>query len=360
MLYRSGSKQGDFFDAFSLTSGSRRRPEGRTHEENEMLDCLGASRIEDLEGEKDLRLAGRALKLLPDSIGFLQSVLTLEVYDNQLEELPDSLCSLWQLKKAYFNNNRLLKLPDGFGKLQFLTHLRLDGNKLSVLPACIGDLSSLKWLEVQDNCLEALPDSFGNLVSLETLRAKNNRLTVLPSNFALLSSLQALVMSQNMLRELPENFGMLKSIEHIDLQCNKLKTLPESFGQLDKLRSLKLNNNPLASLPASVHSLGIKDFQVGIMKSLRLGLFRSSKNHGDAAHMGKAGEGTSELSPSISETSTCSGQSVHSGYENFTKGIMSRSGSRLSSGTCNSSVSKKQVRLADVAEEQHVPKIDFI
>ena len=54
---------------------------------------------------------------LPDSIGKLQNLIDLEVYNNQLKSLPSSVGNLQNLIRLLAFNNQLTSLPDSVGNL---------------------------------------------------------------------------------------------------------------------------------------------------------------------------------------------------------------------------------------------------
>jgi len=84
-----------------------------------------------------LNLGGNQLTTLPDSIGNLTNLNTLNLGGNkylggnQLTTLPKSIGNLNNLNELYLENNQLTTLPDSIENLTNLTHLYLNDNPIS-------------------------------------------------------------------------------------------------------------------------------------------------------------------------------------------------------------------------------------
>lgn len=129
--------------------------------------------------ELDLR-GGRArpssrLTELPDSLGQLTQLQSLDLSDNYLTVLPDLLSPLTQLQSLNLSNNELTVLPDLLGQLTQLQSLNLSLNKLIQLPTWIGELTQLRSLDLSYNNLVDLPESIGQLPRLSELQLTGNR-----------------------------------------------------------------------------------------------------------------------------------------------------------------------------------------
>ena len=86
----------------------------------------------------------------------------------------------------------LSALPDTVGKLTALQTLDLSGNQLSALPDAVGKLTALQILDLNDNQLSALPDAVGRLTALQFLHLNSNQLSALPDAVGRLTALQTL------------------------------------------------------------------------------------------------------------------------------------------------------------------------
>lgn len=107
-------------------------------------------------GEKgySLFLANKNLSLIPESIGELKNLQTLNLGHNPsldwdatfklLQKLPN-------LQTLYLGVNQLTSLPESISKLKNLQTLGLRNNELTFLPASIDELKKLQWLDLEDN-----------------------------------------------------------------------------------------------------------------------------------------------------------------------------------------------------------------
>ena len=77
---------------------------------------------------------------LPDSLGQLTQLQTLDLSRNQLTALPDSLGQLTQLQSLNLHNNPLTALPESLGNLSQLRDLFFPLPNSKSLPGCIREL----------------------------------------------------------------------------------------------------------------------------------------------------------------------------------------------------------------------------
>jgi len=152
-------------------------------------------------------------------------------------------------------NLRLTSLPEQIGNLTNLVSLNLGSNNLASLPEQIGNLTNLKWLYLRSNNLASLPEQIGNLTNLELLYLESNKLASLPEQIGNLTNLELLYLGSNKLASLPEQIGNLTNLVSLNLRSNNLASLPEQIGSLTNLVSLNLDRNNLASLPEQIGNL---------------------------------------------------------------------------------------------------------
>ncbi|MEO0648281.1 MAG: COR domain-containing protein, partial [Cyanobacteria bacterium J06650_10] len=113
------------------------------------------------------------------------------------------------LGNSYFskNKNQIEELPDTIGNLTSLQSLDLIGNQLSSLPEVIGNLTSLQSLDLSSNQLSSLPEAVGNLTSLQSLDLSSNQLSSLPKWIQSLNQIETLDLRGNPLPIPPEVLG---------------------------------------------------------------------------------------------------------------------------------------------------------
>ncbi|KAG5564671.1 hypothetical protein RHGRI_000752 [Rhododendron griersonianum] len=191
------------------------------------------------------------LSYLPEEIGNLISLQTLDLAKNNLSILPDGICNLTCLKSLRLTENNVSNLPSGIGRLASLEILNLGRNSLCILPDTIGKLSCLKDLFVGNNKLSHLPSEIGDLDSLETLVLEgNNGFHALPESICKLVRLRHLNLTDCNLSHLPSEIDRLISLVYLYLGHNTSLTIPDSIGHLPCLDDIWLNNcAKLRSLP---------------------------------------------------------------------------------------------------------------
>ncbi|MBQ9260186.1 MAG: WG repeat-containing protein [Neisseriaceae bacterium] len=203
------------------------------------------------------------ISILPESIGQLQSLKELDIWDcKNIKTLPESIGQLQQLKVLGLRNcQNLFHLPKSIVQLQSLKELvLLDCENIRTLPENIGQLQQLQKLELK-RCknLATLSESIGQLQDLQELDLYScESLTTLPESIEQLQSLKQLtICSCEKIRTLPKNIGQLQQLEWLCLLiCPNITTLPQSIRKLNNLQHLSLESCiNLATIPESIGEL---------------------------------------------------------------------------------------------------------
>ncbi len=198
--------------------------------------------ISNLTHLRALRITSSGLTQIPENIGNLVDLTTLDLSNNQLSgSIPDSIGSLVNLRVLELDHNQLSDpIPESIGNLSDLETLYLNNNKLTgQIPSSIGNLTNLIYLFIYQNRLSGpIPSSIGNLDALDFLWLTDNQLT----------------------GSLPASLSNLNSLAVLDLSYNQLSgSIPPEFGNMTRLEALLLNNNQLTGLiPDAVKKLSPK------------------------------------------------------------------------------------------------------
>eukprot|EP00258_Populus_trichocarpa_P045400 XP_024461419.1 plant intracellular Ras-group-related LRR protein 4 [Populus trichocarpa] len=207
------------------------------------------------KGTRELNLQNKLMDQvdwLPDSIGKLSSLVTLDLSDNRIVALPDTIGGLSSLTKLDLHANRIGELPGSIGDLLSLVVLDVRGNQLSSLPATFGRLVRLQELDLSSNRLSSLPDTIGSLVSLKNLNVETNDIEEIPYTIGKCLSLKELRADYNRLKALPEAVGKIETLEVLSVRYNNIKQLPTTMSSLLSLKELDVSFNELESVPESL------------------------------------------------------------------------------------------------------------
>ncbi|CAN4078569.1 unnamed protein product [Withania somnifera] len=242
---------------------------GQDGEKLSLIKLASLIEVSSRKGSRELILRNKLsdqVEWLPDSLGKLSSLITLDLSENRITldlhsnriiELPDSIGDLLNVVYLDLSGNNLKKLPVSFARLVHLQELDMSSNMISVLPETIGSLVSLRKLIVETNDLEELPHTIGQCNSLKELRADYNHLKALPEAVGRIESLEILTARYNNIKQLPTTMSSLKSLKELNVSFNEIDSVPESLCFATTLVKLNISNNfaDLRSLPRSIGNL---------------------------------------------------------------------------------------------------------
>ena len=192
---------------------------------------------------------------MPEFVGQLTNLTSLNLNDNQLEDVPESIGQLTNLTSLYLSSNPLRRVPESIGQLTNLTEFNLSNNQLKEVPEFVGQLTNLTSLDLSSNQLQKVPESIGQLTNLTSLNLNDNQLEDVPESIGQLTNLTSLYLSSNPLRRVPESIGQLTNLTEFNLSNNQLTEVPEFIGQLTNLSFLNLNKNQFTEVPESIGQL---------------------------------------------------------------------------------------------------------
>ncbi|EEF29900.1 plant intracellular Ras-group-related LRR protein 4 [Ricinus communis] len=207
------------------------------------------------KGTKDLNLQNKLMdqiEWLPDSIGKLSNLVSLDLSENRIVALPATIGGLSSLTKLDLHSNKIAELPESIGDLLSLVFLDLRANHISSLPATFSRLVRLQELDLSSNHLSSLPESIGSLISLKILNVETNDIEEIPHSIGRCSSLKELHADYNRLKALPEAVGKIETLEVLSVRYNNIKQLPTTMSSLLNLKELNVSFNELESVPESL------------------------------------------------------------------------------------------------------------
>ncbi|XP_072573964.1 leucine-rich repeat-containing protein 28 isoform X3 [Paramormyrops kingsleyae] len=211
------------------------------------------------ERHKNLFLNYRNLNIFPVELlkdEGLQFLERLYMKRNSLTSLPENLAQkLPNLIELYLHSNNIVIIPEAIGNLAKLQSLDLSDNALQVVCPEIGRLRSLRHLRLANNRLKFLPPEIGDLRELETLDVSMNMLSTLPERLHQCLSLQCLTADRNGLRCLPRQLCQLHSLNELSMAANCLASLPLDLGRSRELQFVFVDNNiHLKGLPSYLYN----------------------------------------------------------------------------------------------------------
>ncbi|CAL5188287.1 unnamed protein product [Lathyrus oleraceus] len=228
---------------------------GQDGDKLSLIKLAGIIEVSAKKGTRDLKLQGKLMDQvdwLPDSIGKLSSLVTLDLSENRIVAIPSTIGGLSSLTKLDLHSNRITEIPDSVGNLLSLVYLNLRGNQLTTLPASLSRLICLEELDLSSNLISVLPDTIGSLVNLKVLNVETNDIEEIPHSIGNCSSLRELQADYNRLKALPEAVGKIESLEILSVRYNNVKQLPTTMSSMINLKELNVSFNELESVPESL------------------------------------------------------------------------------------------------------------
>ena len=185
-----------------------------------------------------------AISGLDESIFALTNLNFLQISQTELAEVPEALGELGNLRTLDLHQNKLSKLPPSIGKLTELKFFDISGNILGEVPAELGILANLHTLNLSCNKLNCLP-SFEKLHHLCKFDCSHNELTSLPIGIHQLQNLYELCASNNVIETISPEISQNLALKVLKLSHNKLKALPADLADCHKLKELTVLENPI-------------------------------------------------------------------------------------------------------------------
>ncbi|KAL2088374.1 hypothetical protein ACEWY4_015273 [Coilia grayii] len=249
---------------------------------------------EGLQFLERLYMKRNSLTSLPDNLAQkLPNLIELYLHSNNIAIIPEAIGNLAKLQSLDLSDNALQVICPEIGRLRSLRHLRLANNQLKFLPQEIGELRELETLDVSMNLLSSLPERLHHCLSLQCLTADRNNLRCFPRQLCQLHSLNELSMAANCLASLPLDLGRSRELQFVFVDNNiYLKGLPSYLynkvigcsgcglsAQVSDVKLLTLALGEMAvTLPAEVKAIGSELDQVVPLEELAMRALHSMYN----------------------------------------------------------------------------------
>ncbi|MCR4623837.1 MAG: leucine-rich repeat domain-containing protein [Alphaproteobacteria bacterium] len=190
---------------------------------------------------------------LPESIKNLKSLRILKIEDCDLGKLPESIGYLENLETldlsnsdrrviGGFESNHISTLPNTIENLKNLKELKLAGCSLYKLPETIGNLENLQILNLCGSFVQSLPESMRKLSNLKELDLRNNfLLTRIPDFIWEMPALEEVLVDDKLEKTSP--FEKLRRTI-LKLILMEKKQEKWSKNQLSKVLKLRINGIP--------------------------------------------------------------------------------------------------------------------
>jgi Leucine-rich repeat (LRR) protein len=225
-------------------------------EDAESITCRAPERLDALD------LSNNFLKqALPEEIGLLTTLSSLNMGNNDLEALPAQLGSLTRLVRLDLSYNALRSIPTHLGLLTNLEDLSLGYNELASIPTEIGRLLNVTYINLmQAGVTGTIPSEIGQLQNLRVLQLSGTRVNgTIPSELGQASSLKTLNVfnNTNLQGPIPSELGNLLQLTELALSANSLTgIIPTELGRLTLVSEVWLDQNKLTGkIPGTLQGL---------------------------------------------------------------------------------------------------------
>ena len=148
---------------------------------------------------------------LPETLGDLKKLETLNLERNSLTSLPESLVNIKALKKVILSHNKLAHFPLFLCQLTRLDFADLSSNSINSLPESGIDVFNGVELNLNCNSISVLPAALAKCKRLKVLRVEENTLELggLPDVILTESNISVLCLDGNLfpsreLQQLPQ------------------------------------------------------------------------------------------------------------------------------------------------------------
>lgn len=193
--------------------------------------------------------------LIPTTMGDLNMLEVLYLWDGGIETVPIEISKLDKLKTIGLSDHSLKEIPPFIFDLNNLERMGFRGNQIEIIPTRIGNLSKLIGLDLSRNLIKVIPDEVYELTNLTGLSLGGNQVDFISEKIGNLVNLSLLQLDQNNISEIPSSVGNLTNLIRIDLSENNISSLPPEVGNWNIFYGY-FGLNQLSELPAEIGNWG--------------------------------------------------------------------------------------------------------
>ncbi|XP_071379543.1 leucine-rich repeat-containing protein 20 [Centroberyx affinis] len=157
------------------------------------------------EGRDRLDLSDCKLISFPDGVfkvlrSVSENIHVITLADNEMKAISSKFFTTFtQLRELELQGNVLTKLPDSVGEMEHLTSINLANNKFTVFPEKLAEIPTLERINLEGNCITEIPmEKLSAMPALKWLNIKSNPLETdalsavqSPHKFDILSTTEA-------------------------------------------------------------------------------------------------------------------------------------------------------------------------
>ena len=194
--------------------------------DNQIVGAVPAT-LSNLKKLEELDLSHNQIDQVQENFFESPEIRVLWLAYNQLKGLP-RIDRLKKLRHLFIQNNQFVHLPDGIGNLEFLETLDFSHNQISVFNFGFEKLKNLDILYFNYNFFASLPQEIGFLPKIRDLRFNGNLLQNLPTSLLTAPKLSYLSMAANYL-----DFGDIEPFAQLKNRLQTVYSPQARFGKAE-------------------------------------------------------------------------------------------------------------------------------
>jgi hypothetical protein len=178
---------------------------------------------------------------IPDTLMQLTTLISLNLYGNEILKIPDSISNLKKLEQLYVGSNKIEEFPEALCECTNLIHLEIGKNKIKNIPDKISNLKKLKNLDLCQNEIEGIPKTISGCSSLEILTLTFNKIVFIPDELGALDTLKEFFIEYNQVKEIPNALVHLKNLKKLSFYENKISAISDEIIEWVRKQKIEMN-----------------------------------------------------------------------------------------------------------------------